>query len=194
MSHESIRIIHNEHAALAAMLQSLRMMVRHGPGKEPENFFDVLRAMLFYIDEFSDRLHHTKETELLFPPVAKRAPHLQEVIARLDKDHANGEASVREIQYLLLAWELLGESRREVFEQATNRYLDFYLEHMRLEETVVIPEAEKVLTDADWKKLDEAFATNCDPLTGKYPRDPVYDRLFTRIVMRAPSPIGLGEG
>jgi hemerythrin-like domain-containing protein len=175
------------------MLQSLRMMVKQGPGKEPENFFDVLRAMLFYIDEFSDRLHHTKETELLFPPVAKRAPQLLEVIERLDKDHANGEASVREIQYLLLAWELLGESRREVFEQATNRYLDFYLEHMRLEETVIIPEAEKVLTEADWKKLDDAFATNCDPLTGKYPRDPVYDRLFTRIVMRAPSPIGLGE-
>jgi len=194
MSHESIRIIHDEHAALAAMLQSLRMMVKRGPGKEPESFFDVLRAMLFYIDEFPERLHHTKETELLFPPVLKRAPHLREAIERLDKDHAHGESSVREIQHLLLAWELLGESRRAAFEQATNRYLDFYLEHMRMEETVVMPEAEKVLTDADWKKLDAAFATNCDPLTGKYPRDPVYDRLFTRIVMRAPSPIGLGEG
>lgn len=192
MSHESIRVIHDEHAALAAMLHSLRMMVKRGPGKEPENYFDVLRAMLFYIDEFSDRLHHTKESELLFPPVLKRAPQLQEVIARLDKDHANGEASVREIQYLLLAWELLGESRRPAFEQAATRYLDFYLEHMRLEETLVIPEAEKVLTDSDWKTLDAAFATNCDPLTGKYPRDPVYDRLFTRIAMRAPSPIGLG--
>lgn len=192
MSHESIRIIHEEHAALAAMLQSLRMMVKRGPGKEPENFFDVLRAMLFYIDEFPERLHHTKETELLFPPLLKRAPHLREAIEQLDKDHSHGESSVREIQHLLLAWELLGESRRAAFEQATNRYLDFYLEHMRMEEMVIIPEAEKVLTDADWKTLDAAFATNCDPLTGKYPRDPVYDRLFTRIVMRAPSPIGLG--
>jgi hemerythrin-like domain-containing protein len=194
MSHESIRIIHDEHAALAAMLQSLRMMVKRGPGNESASFFDVLRAMLFYIDEFPERLHHTKETELLFPPVLKRAPHLREAIERLDKDHAHGEASVREIQHLLLAWELLGESRRTAFEQATNRYLDFYLEHMRMEETVIMPEAEKVLTDADWAALDAAFATNCDPLTGKYPRDPVYDRLFTRIVMRAPSPIGLGEG
>jgi hypothetical protein len=65
---------------------------------------------------------------------------------------------------------------------------------MRLEETVILPEAQKVLTDADWKALDEAFATNCDPLTGKYPRDPAYDRLFTRIATRAPAPIGLGEG
>jgi hemerythrin-like domain-containing protein len=194
MTHESIRIILDEHAALAAMLHSLRMMVKRGPGNEPGNFFDVLRAMLFYIDEFPERLHHTKETELLFPPVAQRSPHIREVIERLEKDHAHGEAAVRELQHLLLAWELIGESRRAAFELAVQRYLDFYLEHMRLEETVILPEAQKVLTQADWQALDEAFATNVDPLTGKYPRDPAYDRLFTRIVMRAPAPIGLGEG
>ncbi|MDO9237316.1 MAG: hemerythrin domain-containing protein, partial [Aquabacterium sp.] len=65
---------------------------------------------------------------------------------------------------------------------------------MRLEETVILPVAQRVLNDADWEELDAAFARNCDPLTGKYPRDPAYDRLFTRIVMRAPAPIGLGEG
>jgi len=194
MAHASLRIIHDEHAALSAMLQSLRMMVRRGPGDGPEQFFDVLRAMLFYIDEFPERLHHTKETELLFPPVRARAPHLKDALDRLDRDHARGETAVRELQHLLLAWELLGDSRRETFEQAVARYLDFYLEHMKLEETVILPEAEKVLSAQDWQALDEAFATNCDPLTGKYPRDPVYDRLFTRIVMRAPAPIGVGAG
>jgi hemerythrin-like domain-containing protein len=194
MTHESIRIIHDEHAALSAMLQSLRMMVQRGPGDEPEQFFDVLRAMLFYIDEFPERLHHTKESELLFPPIRARAPQLHDVLQRLDRDHARGEATVRELQHLLLAWELLGESRRRAFEEAVQHYLDFYLEHMRLEETVILPAAEQLLTEADWQALDAAFAKNCDPLTGKYPRDPVYDRLFTRIVMRAPAPIGVGKG
>lgn len=194
MTHESIRVIHDEHAALAAMLQSLRMMVQRGPAKDPEQFFDVLRAMLFYIDEFPERLHHTKETELLFPPVRARAPHLKEALDRLDQEHHRGETAVREVQHLLLAWELLGDSRRPAFEQAIKHYLNFYLEHMKLEEMVILPAAEKVLTEEDWKALDAAFATNCDPLTGKYPRDPIYDRLFTRIVMRAPAPIGVGEG
>lgn len=58
---------------------------------------------------------------------------------------------------------------------------------------MIIPEAEKVLREADWKALDEAFATNCDPLTGKYPRNPMYDRLINRI-MGAPKPMGLGAG
>lgn len=193
MAHESIRIIRDEHAALAAMLRSLKMMVDRGPSDEPENFFDVLRAMLFYIDEFPERLHHPKESELLFPRVARLAPETLDVIAKLEKDHERGESTVRELQHLLLAWELVGDSRRPAFDQAAKDYLDFYLEHMRLEETVILPAAQKVLNAADWKELDAAFATNCDPLTGKYPRDPAYDRLFTRIVMRAPAPIGLGD-
>ena len=192
MTHESIRVIRDEHAAIAAMLRSLQMMVERGPVDEPAAFFDVLRAMLFYIDEFPERLHHPKETELLFPQVARAAPATADAIARLDAEHHRGEAAVRELQHLLMAWELLGESRRAAFEEAARTYVAFYLEHMRLEESLILPEAEHALTEAEWHKLDAAFATNRGPLTGKYPPDPGYDRLFTRIVMKAPSPIGLG--
>jgi hemerythrin-like domain-containing protein len=192
-SHPSIQIIQDEHASLAAMLRSLGMMVDRGPGKKPEQYFEVLRAMLFYIDEFPEKLHHTKETQLLFPPVMSRSPEVADAIIRLNKDHAKGESAVRELQHLLLAWELLGDSRRAAFENAVKAYLSFYLEHMRLEEDVIIPEAKKVLNDADWAALDAAFATNCDPLSGKYPHDAAYDKLFTKITLLAPAPIGLGD-
>ena len=192
MTHPSIRIIRDEHMALAAMLRSLGMMLDRGPSQEPEVFFDVVRAMLFYIDEFPEKRHHPKESNLLFPRVARLAPEVFDTVVRLEKDHSNGESSVRDLQHMLLAWELLGEPRRAVFEQAVKRYISFYLEHMRLEEEVILPAAQRVLDDQDWAELDAAFATNCDPLTGKYPRDATYDRLFTRIVNRAPAPIGLG--
>ena len=74
------------------------------------------------------------------------------------------------------------------------RYVVAYLAHMKLEETAILPVAQAVLSEADWAELDAAFANNCDPLTGQHPRDPAFDRLFTRIVMRAPAPIGVGEG
>ena len=193
MKHSSLEIIRDEHASLAAMLRSMRLLVERGPADEAEKFFDVMRAMFFYIDEFPERLHHTKESDLLFPRIVQRAPHVMSTVDRLERDHMAGEKAVREVQHLLLAWELLGESRRQDFTDAFTQYADFYLEHMRLEETVILPEAEKVLSEADWKELDAAFEKNCDPLTGKYPPDPAYDRLFSRIVMRAPSPIGLGE-
>lgn len=193
MAHESIRIIRDEHAALAAMLRSLSMMVQRGPGDAPDQYFDVLRAMLFYIDEFPERQHHPKESDLLFPKVVRVAPHVMPTITRLEQDHMQGEAAVRALQHHLLAWELLGESRREVFEAAARSYVTFYLEHMRLEEAIILPEAEKSLDAADWLALDAAFAANRDPLTGNAPLNPLYDRLFTRIVMTAPEPVGLGS-
>lgn len=193
MAHESIRIIHDEHIALGKMLRSLALMVERGPGDNQEAFFDVMRAMLFYIDEFPTRLHHPKESELLFPRVARLAPETQPLIARLENDHANGEAAVRELQHLLLAWELVGTTRQAAFTAATRQYIDFSLQHMRLEESEILPAALRVLDSADWRELDAAFITNCAPFSDKYPHDPVYDRLMTYIVMRAPAPIGLGK-
>lgn len=196
MNHEALRVIRDEHASLAAMLRSLLQMVKRGPDPESkgeqDRFFEVLRAMLFYIDEFPETMHHPKESELLFPRVAKAAPHTRAIIDQLERDHHQGENRVRELMHLLMSWEYLGETRREAFEQAATQYIEFYLEHMRLEETVVLPEAEKHLSEADWHALNAAFATNQDPLNANQPRNPQFDRLFTRIVMLAPSPVGLG--
>ncbi|MCE1190796.1 MAG: hemerythrin domain-containing protein [Acidovorax sp.] len=188
----SLRTIREEHASLAAILHSLRLMMDQGPGDEPAVFFDVMRAMLFYIDEFPERQHHPKESQLLFPKVAERSPEAADAIAQLERDHEGGEAAVRELQHLLLAWELMGDARREAFTKALDSYIHFYLEHMRVEESVVIPAAQQVLQPADWAAMDVAFASNTNPLAAGKPRDAAYDRLFTRIVMRAPSPIGLG--
>jgi hemerythrin-like domain-containing protein len=191
MTRPALQIIRDEHAALAAVLRSLLQMIERVPDDQPERFFDVMRAMLFYIDEFPERRHHPKESELLFPKIARVAPQLVTVIRHLDDDHQRGEGRVRELQHLLLAWELLGDSRREPFQQATRTYVDFYLSHMRMEETEILPCAIRELSDADWTQLDAAFRQQGDPIaTGTH--DPVYDRLFTRIVMKTPAPIGVG--
>lgn len=189
---ETLRVIRDEHNALSGMLQSLSLLIRRGPGDDPQRFFDTLEAMLFYIDEFPERLHHMKESDLLFPRVVKLAPQTAEVINRLEHDHAKGEPAVRELQHLLLAWKFLGESRRSAFVEQFALYRNFYLEHMLLEEKEILPAAEQCLSSQDWAELDAAFSANRDPLTGKYPPDDIYEQLFKRIVHDAPAPIGLG--
>jgi hypothetical protein len=77
------------------------------------------------------------------------------------------------------------------FEKSMEAYIDGYLEHMRTEERVVLPLAEKVLTAADWAELDAAFMKNRDPLTHRE-GDDAYRPLFKRILMTAAAPIGLG--
>jgi hemerythrin-like domain-containing protein len=191
MPHLALHIIRDEHAALSSLLQSILLMIERGPGDQPERFFDVMRAMLFYIDEFPERLHHPKESDLLFPRLARAAPELLPVIERLEADHMRGEGRVRDLQHQLLAWELIGDARRLEFAEAAKNYVAFYREHMRVEEAQLLPVAQKVLTDNDWAVLDAAFQRSRDPLAGgSY--DPCYDRLFTRIVTRAPAPVGVG--
>ena len=190
--HLALRVIRDEHAALAAMLLAMRQMIERGPQDDAPRFFEVLRAMLFYIDEFPERLHHPKESSLLFPRVARRTPALMDAIARLERDHLKGEVAVRELMHKLIAWELLGDGCKEAFIDSARRYLDVYVDHMRLEEEVILPEAEKMLTPHEWAEIDAAFEKNADPLTGKYPPTAEYEKLFSLIVQRAPAPIGLG--
>jgi hemerythrin-like domain-containing protein len=190
--HSALQTIRDEHASLAAMLQSMRLMVEKGPSDDHRQFFNVLRAMLFYIDEFPERLHHPKESNLLFPKVVKLAPKTMGAVDKLERDHMRSEKAARDLQHMLLAWELLGQGRRAAFEEAMGQYIDAYLEHMNLEENVILPEAERCFSEDDWRLLDAAFAENADPLTGQYRPTEAYERLFTLIVTRAPSPIGLG--
>ena len=188
----ALQTIRDEHASLAAMLQSMRLMVEKGPSDDHRQFFNVLRAMLFYIDEFPERLHHPKESNLLFPKVVKLAPKTMGAVDKLERDHMRSEKAARDLQHMLLAWELLGQGRRAAFEEAMGQYIDAYQEHMNLEENVILPEAERCFSEDDWRLLDAAFAENADPLTGQYRPTEAYERLFTLIVTRAPSPIGLG--
>ena len=190
--HGALQIIRDEHFTLGTVLHSMQQMLRRGPGDAPQQFFDVIRAMLFYIDEFPEKRHHPKESDLLFPVLARAAPELMPVIERLEMEHKTGHERVRELQHLLLAWELLGESHRQQFADDVLDYISLYLNHIKTEETQLLPVAERCLTAAERAQLDTAFQANCDPLeSGSH--DKSYERLFTRIVLHAPAPgVGLG--
>ncbi|HMO48445.1 MAG TPA: hemerythrin domain-containing protein [Rubrivivax sp.] len=192
MTHTTLRIIHDEHAALAAMLRSILLLLSQHRRKGTLPDFATLRAMLFYVDEFPEKRHHLKESELLFPKLRARTAEAAEVLDQLDQDHARGEHAIRELEHALLAFEMMGEARREAFETAAAQYVDFYLQHMSVEEKQILPLAERVLTPQDWDELGEAFGANRDPLTGHEP-EADYRALFSRIVNVLPAPLGLDE-
>lgn len=192
MPHAAIRIIREEHAALSAMLTSLVLLIEQEQRRHQLPDFGALRAMLFYLDEFPEKRHHRKESELLFPMLRARSALAHELLDRLDDEHARGERNIRELEHALLSFEMLGETRRAAFEEAAQRFADFYLAHMAAEEDVVLPLAQQVLTPSDWAELDTAFSANRDPLTG-CPPEADYEALFTRIVNLVPAPIGLGR-
>lgn len=191
MTPTSLRVMHDEHQALAAVLRSMTMMLAEAKRLQVLPDFGVLRAMLFYIDEFPERLHHAKESELVFPRLRAKAPELAPVLDRLDREHAAGETMIRDLGHALLAFEMMGRSRWVDFEARLEHYVRFYLTHMGTEEREVLSAAETRLDARDWAELDAAFAAHRDPLTGHEPEDD-YREVFRRILENAPAPIGLG--
>jgi len=192
MTHLTTRIIRDEHNALSAMLRSILLLLAEHRRQGTTPDLAALRAMLFYVDEFPEKRHHRKESALLFPKLRARSPQMRQVLDRLDQDHFRGEHNIRQLEHALLRFEMLGEPHRAAFEQAAERYVNFYLEHMQVEEREILPLAEQVLLPQDWAELDAAFLTNQDPMTGCEP-EPDYRALFTRIVNLVPAPIGLGR-
>jgi hemerythrin-like domain-containing protein len=188
---KAIRIIRDEHRSISAVLSGLIELTRvaRNPGVKPG--FAVFRAMIHYIDEFPERLHHPKEDHYLFARLAERAPQTQPLVDELRKEHVRGAALVRELESALIAFEVNGARGLPAFDAAVNAYAQFHWDHMRKEEEQVLPLAEKHLTEADWRWIEEAFAGNRDPISDLRERD--FERLYQRIVNLAPAPVGLGE-
>jgi hemerythrin-like domain-containing protein len=186
MTHVSLNIIQREHRALSAMLRAILLLLKAHRRRDTLPDFDALQAMLFYLEEFPEKLHHPKESNLLFPKLRGLDAKTDAVLDRLDRDHANGERAMRDLEHALLGFQMMGETaernvRRDAFESAMSQYARFYLDHMHTEETEILPLAEVALSAADWAELDAAFLANRDPLIG-YEADGIYQPLFKKIL------------
>lgn len=180
MSRTTLRIICEEHLALESVLKALQAHLAEARRLDARPDFHLARNMLFYVDEFAEQRHHKRESQLLFPKVRARTLHARELMDELDAQHAQGEHAIHVLEHALLAYEVMGEDRRQAFEAAVDRYTDFYVAHMRLEESQLLPLATRVLSPEDWAELDEAFAQNRDPLVSHAP-EMQYRSLYRRI-------------
>ena len=87
---QALRIIVDEHRALAAVLHGMLYLV-HGirdRGSKPN--FELLGAMIYYIDAFPERFHHPKEDEYLFRLLRLRHPEAAPLLDRLKMEHRAG--------------------------------------------------------------------------------------------------------
>jgi hemerythrin-like domain-containing protein len=188
---KSIQIIRDEHRSLAAVLHGLLYLVRQTRDKGAPANYPVLSAMLYYIDAFPERFHHPKEDRYLFPLVRARAPETGTVLDALEKDHVVGAAKLRALIQAFTRYREGGEPEFSAFAEALETYAEFHWQHMRTEETKVLPAAQASLTAGDWEAVDAAFMGHTDPLLGAEP-GMQWTQLFTRIANLAPPPIGVG--
>jgi len=150
----------------------------------------LLQAMVDYVREFPERLHHPKEDEQLFRLLRQRAPELAPVLDELGREHVRGGELLEQLASALRRFQD-GELPFEPLGQAIQAYAELEWSHMRTEELEVLPAAERALTPGDWTSVDAAFRANADPLSGIDPGRELRE-LFRRITALAPAPIGVG--
>ena len=177
--------LREEHRALARVIEALETVTAQAAegGVPPD--FKLLAAMLYYIDAVPEKLHHPKEDRFVFAALRARCPDAVPLIERLQRDHERSPQLVAEIERALVHWQAGAPDGLDEFLLAASRFSAFSWEHMRTEETEILPRAELFLTDSDWMTMAEAFGANDDPLFG-IQRRAQFDQLYHRIANLAP--------
>jgi hemerythrin-like domain-containing protein len=191
MQNEAIDIILDEHRSLAAVLHGLRHLVREMRERNKAPDFRLLGAMLYYLDAFSEKLHNPKESTYLFARLRQRTHEADDVIALLERQHAESSQLGRDLEHALARLEAGMPDGIALFSTAVDTLMDEAWPHMATEEKVLIPLARKHLLPEDWAEIARAFGENGDPRFGAEP-DHEFRDLFSRIVNLAPPPIGVG--
>lgn len=192
MKAAAIEVIRNEHRSIFAVIHALEYLAESvdAPGPQPD--FRMLNAILYYVREYPERLHHPAEDRELFARVRARTAEGNALLASLEAEHARGEARLHALTTALNRLQAGALGSTAAFKEAVRTFAHEYLAHMRKEERELLPLAERVLEAGDWSAIHGAFAAHRDPLfedgsAGEF------DRLLQRIASIPAPPLGFGE-
>lgn len=182
-------IIRNEHRSIRIVLDGLIYLAHNARSGGSAVDARVFRALLHYLETYAERLHHPKEDQYLFSAMRQYGQRAEKVVADLEREHASGERSLRDLDHFLARCEEDGAKALPVFAKAVEDFVHGYLLHMKKEEEVVFPLALELLGPADWAVIDRAFEENRDPLADTRETDDL-KQVLNRIVKLAITPGG----
>jgi hemerythrin-like domain-containing protein len=181
MFNSALGIICDEHRSLAAVVQGLRHLVGEYRRDAMEPDFKLLRSIVFYLDEFPQKLHHPKEEIYLFAKLQERTRTADKVIAELQRQHLAGLRYVEDLHETLAKYEIDGPAGLAGFSDSVEIFAIDILRHMALEESALLPLASRHLTGEDWVEIGLAFGKNGDPRFVA-DADHAYAELFRRLI------------
>lgn len=163
----AVNIIQNEHHVYSEILRLLRDLVWWRSGETiSDDDFKLYASILYYIDEFPERLHHPKEDRYLFRFIRVRTSECDAVLSELEAEHKVSKEQVLQLHRLLNAYQCGILNAGYAFNEAVKQHVQFQFEHMRKEEMLILPLAERVLEDEDWVIIASEFHANDHPEFG----------------------------
>jgi hemerythrin-like domain-containing protein len=126
----------------------------------------VVYEIMDYMVSWPDRYHHPRE-DLIYGRVAELDATAADEVDSLQRDHDRTAISGREVLQDIEHWRE-GEISGSVVATSGRAYIDHMYEHMNIEEKLVFPHIESVLTIQDWRELaeDDQIHAVADPVFG----------------------------
>lgn len=182
----------SEHRSLSAVLSAMRQLSATLAAPCHPADLRALRAMLLYLSDYPERVHHAQEESQLFSRLQGRDEALDDTLQRLHRQHGNSLVAVHRLEHLLNRAEFGQSTDVSLLRHEIVRFIASYYEHMRLEEQGVLPAAEALLNDAEWGDMADALAHEHDPLHA-FSNEARYEELLSTIVRLTPAPLGLAD-
>ncbi len=181
--HPMVDIIRREHRALAAVLHAWLHLLNHAHPQHPTVATELMRAMAHYVVKFPLALHRPSEHDYLFFVLRGRTAVVHAELDELERQHererAMAEALGDEVEHYAI-----GQATLEQLHDAVETYAHFTWEHMGRIEGVVLPAAQRYLSEADWNEI-QATVTRPGSPRANGEAQVAYQQLFTRIAQLA---------
>ena len=179
--------IKSEHLALARIIAAMQAWVVQAREPGAARDAQLFEAMLRYVAEVPDRVHHPQEDAALFPAVASLAQG-RAIVAGLEREHAAGGPMLQAVGAAFEALRAGAPNALNRLSTAVDEFAEFYWAHMRKEEEELLPLAAAALPEAEWARIERSFASVDDPLFGSAPAE-AYRELLRFIAGRTTGPL-----
>ncbi len=144
----------------------LQTLLKEIAAEYTEPDFTLLAVVLYYIDEFPERLHHPNEGKHLFAALRAKTSAFTAVVDGLEREHTDDARRVNQMHRALVHYLAGGYDSLDTLKSCVDTYAGFLHAHMSKEEAL-LGQARAVLSEAEWQRIADAFAGNEDPLFGQ---------------------------
>jgi nucleotide-binding universal stress UspA family protein/hemerythrin-like domain-containing protein len=185
--------IGDEHRSILAVVLAMQDMVRQSPGSWSAQELACLEAMLDFLLQLSNGIHHPKEEQYLHKVLRQSVPACHELLRELESQHLNELKLLRRCQFCLteVTSELGAPSAPLV--NSVRDLANAIQHHISLEESELFPLALQHLHADDWNDLALQFKEQ--GIAGTYSMPVTETRhLFTLIASLRLGVSGHGQG
>ncbi|MES9962899.1 MAG: hemerythrin domain-containing protein [Candidatus Sedimenticola sp. 20ELBAFRAG] len=160
--HRLLEKLHKDHTNLEQVLSLLSVQLDHFYAGRESNF-DLKIELMEYLEAYADQGHHPLENRI-FSIAMKRSDTHSELLQRLQSQHEGLGQLTRKFRHSLENILQGGVMTREELEVQGREYIALQRQHLDLEESEAFPAIDGLMTDEDWRQVEEGMPSYDDPV------------------------------